>query len=228
MSKEDNKEGKYVKRDVLLIVAFLTLLVGFFAGLVVGYRFDSTSPNHMGSRQVSQMSSNEMPPMQMAAQMPPEQMPPQSGLGGLMPGQFSKMVSGLEKQVAANPDNVQAWGQLGICYASRNEYDKGINACKKALELDPDNADIWTNLGILFSRKGQGAEAVEAFDKAVVLDPSNEKARFNKGSALIGNLKDREAGIAVWEEIVEMNPSAKTPNGQLVKDLIEGFKKQHP
>jgi hypothetical protein len=39
------------------------------------------------------------------------------------------------------------------------------------------------------------------------------------------DLNDVEGAIKIWEELVEINPVAVTPNGQSVEELIQKFKK---
>lgn len=211
---EKDTENKYVKKQTMLLVAFIALVAGFVGGVTVGV-FKSGSDS----------STPTSEPPRHTAQMPHQQMPRQTH--GLSPEHLAKMISGLEKDVSDNPDNVQAWTQLGVSYSFMKQYDKAINAYKKSLELKPDNAKTWTNLGVLLSRNGQGTEAIEAFDKAVEIDPLHEEAIFNKGVAFMANFKDRESGLRVWQELVKMNPSARAPNGQLVKELVENFTKEH-
>ena len=76
-------------------------------------------------------------------------------------------------------------------------------------------------LGIMYRRSGQPQKAIEAFDRAIATDPKHENSRFNKGIVLMHDLNDREGAIAAWEELVEVNPNALTPNGsQPLKEMI--------
>ena len=79
-------------------------------------------------------------------------------------------------------------------------------------------------MGVMYRRSGKPRQAIEAFDKAIEVDPSHEISRLNKGIVLMHDLDDIQGAIKVWEELVKVNPSAKTSTGQLIKDVITGFK----
>jgi tetratricopeptide (TPR) repeat protein len=110
---------------------------------------------------------------------------------------------------------------LGHTYFDMNRYGEAIDAYKKSLELKPDNADVWTDLGVIYRRSGKPTEAVRAFNKAVEINPRHQQSRFNKGIVLMHDLNDPEGALRVWQEPVNINPDARTPNGQSVKELIK-------
>lgn len=126
----------------------------------------------------------------------------------------------LEQEVAANPSSGPAWTRLGNVYYDTDQFAKSINAYNKALEINPNLPEVWSDLGVMYRRNKQPREAIRAFDHALSLNPSNEPARFNKGVTLIYDLKEKAAGLKVWEEMVAKNPNAKAPNGQLMRNVI--------
>jgi cytochrome c-type biogenesis protein CcmH/NrfG len=123
-----------------------------------------------------------------------------------------------------HPENEEAWIQLGNLYFDNHKLDKAIRAYKKSLELNPNNANVMTDMGVMYRRNGQPLKAIEAFDKTITIDARHEIARFNKGIVSMHDLKDHKSAIQVWEELVSVNPLAKTPNGQLVQVMIERLK----
>ena len=134
------------------------------------------------------------------------------------------MAAALEKETAANPDNVEGWIQLGNLYFDNDNFDGAIGAYEKALALTPGNADVWTDLGVMYRRKDQPQKAVEAFDQAIKVDPRHQTCRFNKGVVLLHDLKDMPGAIAAWEELIRINPVATTPSGQSVDELVQQLK----
>lgn len=137
--------------------------------------------------------------------------------------QVDEMTAALEAEVARNPDNLEAWVQLGNIYFDHDEAQKAIVAYEKALALDPKNANLMTDLGVMYRRAGRPEQAVASFDRAVSVDPSHETARFNKGVVLMHDLKDTKGAMAVWKELADINPVFAAPNGQSLDEVIRHY-----
>ncbi len=183
----------YVKRDTMLIVAFVALIVGFLGGVVFG--IFKTTPDAPGG-----------PP---AAAAPPQT------------SELRDRIAAFEKAVEVNPEDGEAWTALGNLYFDTNQFKQAIAAYRKSIELRPGDPNTWTDLGVMYRRDGQPQEALAAFEKAVQIDPLHEPSRFNMGVVRMHDLDDREGALQAWQDLVKVNPSAAAPNGQLVKDLIE-------
>ncbi len=132
----------------------------------------------------------------------------------------------LEAEVTANPENFQTWRQLGNQYYDHNQPEKAIGAYKKALELHSGDADLLTDLGVMYRRTKQPEKAIESFDKAIQMDQAHQPARFNKGIVLQYDLKRTDDAIASWEELLRINPQARTAGGESIRDFIENVKTQ--
>lgn len=140
---------------------------------------------------------------------------------------YTQKAKALEHEVANNPENTNAWIQLGHIYFDMDNYGQAISAYEKSLELNPDNADVLTDLGIMYRRSGQPRKAIEKFDTAVALNPKHETARLNKGIVLMHDLGDREGAIKAWEDLLEINPIAMAGNNQSVDQMIKHYKEGH-
>ena len=200
-TKKENEPG-YIKKETMLIAILIALGVGFLGGATLSsFKF----------KQEETQSFQSMPQqvVQQENKITPEQ---------------ANKISTLEMKTSSNPEDAGAWAQLGNLYFDTNQFGKAINTYKKSLELEPNDPNVWTDLGVMYRRNGQPIQAVEAFDKAIELDPNHEISRLNKGIVLMHDLNDIQGAITVWEELVKVNPAAKTSTGQLIKDVIEGFK----
>lgn len=201
------QEGSgHVKKETMLLVALAALVTGFLAGIVFSVYKAPTSPPATMQRQAG----------------PPQGMPSQQGFSQ---EQANKILA-LEKEVTANPGNVEAWIMLGNIWFDTHKYKKAIKAYAKALELEPNNANVLTDLGVMYRRNGQPKEALASFDKAILVNPKHEVTRFNKGIVLLHDLNDAAGAVKAWEELVRVNPSAMAPNGQPIKEMIEELKKR--
>ena len=201
MAKNIKEDSKTVKKETMLMVASIALVVGFIGGVVFGvYKTGSDKP----------IQQSMIP-------QPAEKEPDVSV-------EKAAQIFQLEKMTKENPDDVAAWTSLGNLYFDTGNHQKAIMAYTKSLALNPNNANVMTDLGIMYRRNGQPKKAVETFDKAAKIDPGHETALFNKGIVLMHDLNDLDGAIHAWEELVKRNPAATSPTGQPVKDLVEKLK----
>ena len=197
MKEQSKTKTGYVKTQTMIGFVCLALVAGFFGGITLTIFKTGSGPPPAG--------------------------PP--GTGGQMPSN-SDHIRALEEEVVRSPENVAAWRQLGNLYFDSDQYQKAIASYQQVLKREPQNADVRSDLGVMYRRNGQPEEAIKAFDLAMAADPGHETARFNKGIVLIHDLKDNENGLRAWEELVNLNPSAKAPNGQSVAELIRQYKER--
>jgi cytochrome c-type biogenesis protein CcmH/NrfG len=203
MKDNKNTRNGYVKKETLLIITGIALVAGFLAGIALTVY--KTGTNSSGQNSVmSQMQANEKTETDS--------------------NKITAEIVELEKMTASSPDDVDAWTRLGNLYFDSNKYDKAILAYNQSLKLKPDNADVLTDLGVMYQRSERPAEAIKNFDKAIEIDPRHEASRFNKGIVLLHDLNDRQGAIKAWEELVKLNPSAKTSGGKLISEMIQQLK----
>ncbi|MBA3008726.1 MAG: tetratricopeptide repeat protein [Proteobacteria bacterium] len=132
----------------------------------------------------------------------------------------------LEQALKENPENVDAWTQLGNLFFDTDRFEDAIGAYEKSLALKPGDPSVLTDMGVMYRRNKNPQKAIESFDLAVAADPSFETARFNKGVVLMHDMEDMAGGIKAWEDLVKVNPMAKAPNGEPVSLLVERMKQQ--
>jgi cytochrome c-type biogenesis protein CcmH/NrfG len=192
MKKNDSN---YLKKETVIIIAVVAMVSGFFCGVIfTAFKSPSSAPQYVGSQS-----------------------------GGQAPdytSQQANQILALQKELTTNPTNGVAWTQLANIYYDTNQYDKAIEAYSKSIELIPDNPNIITDLGVMYRRSGQPGKAVEMFTKAATLDPSHEQSRFNKGVVLLYDFQDTTGAIAAWEDLLQVNPTATSSNGQPMNEII--------
>jgi len=200
MAKKSNIDSaQYVRKETLWLFTLLALAVGFFGGVMFGVFKSDTA------------AVPERP-------APSPARAPDSDRAG--------MIAALEKETSANPNNYEAWVELGNSYFDSDQYEKSIGAYRKALEIKPDNANVWTDMGVMYRRNGNPQQAVDSFDKAIEADPKHEVSRMNKGIVLLHDLQDVDGAIKAWEGLLEINPVAMAPTGRSVDEIIQQLKKQ--
>ncbi|MGB3223309.1 MAG: tetratricopeptide repeat protein [Desulforhopalus sp.] len=134
----------------------------------------------------------------------------------------------LEADVTANPENFESWVRLGHLYYDSNQPEKAIAAYNKSLEFHSGDANLLTDLGVMYRRTKQPEKAIDLFNEAIKKDPAHLPSRFNKGIVLMYDLNDPKEALAAWEELLKINPQAKTASGQPIIEFVEKIKAEQP
>jgi cytochrome c-type biogenesis protein CcmH/NrfG len=201
MAKQTDTIQGYVKKSSLLLACLISAAVGFLGGVVL-----------------SAYKSNSAIPLPASG---PGQQP---ALSQKLSDERAGVIEALQQETTKNPSNINAWIELGNNYFDTDQFEKSIQAYEQALALNPNNANVLTDLGVMYRRSGQPKKAIAAFDKAIAADPKHETARFNKGIVLMHDLNDRKGAMEAWTDLVRINPLAKSPNGLLIKDMVDKLK----
>lgn len=203
MNQNKKTENLAKTQKLVLITSLIYLAVGF----VLGFLVKSLIPGSTGSVRKYTVPTEK------------KSTPPQQSVN------FQKLenIKNLETQLLSDPKNTEAWAMLGHMYFDTNQFQKAINAYKKNLEFKPGDANIWTDMGVMYRRLGNSQEALNCFNKAIELDPTHQQSRFNKGIVLMNDLNKHNEAIKAWEKLIKINPSAKTPNGTFIKDLLKRY-----
>lgn len=210
MAKTEKPGSDFVKKETMLLIGAICLVVGFIGGVAFS-TYKSVSSEPMSPHTHSPQPS----PPQMAQQMGPTEPTPVQ----------MQMIQELETKTADNDQDMAAWIQLGNLYFDTHQFEKAITTYEKYLALDPNNADVWTDLGVMYRRSNLPEKAIEAFDRAIAADPRHETAMFNKGIVLMHDFNDMDGTVKVWEKLVEVNPNALAPGGgQSIKEMVERIK----
>lgn len=214
----DTKKEKMITRQTFYISILISLTLGFLIGTAY------TSFKLADSRQPGM---GHLPPTMMG-NMPKGMPAPEKGAGEDQRPDLATMADPRIREVQAflkeNPDNAQAWIELGNTFFDLDRLGDAINAYGKALSIQPDNPHVLTDLGVMYRRNNEPEKALEAFGKAIAVQPDFETAWFNKGIVYMHDLNDLPKAIEAWEQLVKVNPTARTSGGKLVSELIETLK----
>lgn len=133
-------------------------------------------------------------------------------------------LTNLEAEVTANPNNFTAWTNLGNLYFDTDQPSKAIAAYNKSLLLHKGDANLLTDLGVMYRKDNQPTKALEFFDKAIQENPTHLPSRYNKGIVMLYDFNDKKAAISNWEEMLKIDPQAKSNDGTAIHDLINQVK----
>ncbi len=203
MKKKESVDVQYIKLNTALTIGLVCLVVGFLGGIIYNtYKSGAAAAMY------------QAPPA--AAQAPGPSMTPQQ----------SQRILALEKEVSANPENQNAWVELGNLYFDSGNNQGAIRSYSKYLDFDPTNPNVLTDLGVMYRRNGQPDLALASFEKAMAGNPGHQQSRYNKGIVLMQDLGQPEEAMKAWRELMGLNPDFVLPSGQRLKDMLDSMQKK--
>jgi peroxin-5 len=66
--------------------------------------------------------------------------------------------------VLRDPENAQAWFDLGVKQQANEREDKAIQALRRAVELDPSLLVAWLELAVSYTNEGNRSHAYDAIE----------------------------------------------------------------
>jgi cytochrome c-type biogenesis protein CcmH len=119
-------------------------------------------------------------------------------------------VAALEQRVKDNPQDGEAWAQLGAAHFNAGRFSDAVTAYEKASAIMPKAAGLWSALGesrvMASERDPMPAEAAASFAKAVSLDAKDPRARyFLAGKKDIDG--DTKGALEDWLALLADTPS---------------------
>ncbi|MDF1579572.1 MAG: tetratricopeptide repeat protein [Desulfuromonadales bacterium] len=138
---------------------------------------------------------------------------------------YQRDIAMLEQVVAREPENRNAWIQLGNLYFDSDQPIKSVESYDKALAIDNRDPNVLTDQGVMFRRLGWFDKAVENFTKAVAIQPNHLQAYYNLGIVYRYDLQNFDAAKTAWEKYLSMNPTG--PGADQVREQMQ-FLTTHP
>jgi tetratricopeptide (TPR) repeat protein len=119
----------------------------------------------------------------------------------------SAAIRWLERSVAMDPVNKEAWYYLGRAYYTATRIPEARAAFEHVLRLEPHDARAENNLGLIFESGGKTEDALAAYRSAIDWQkdsaPAAEQPYLNLGSLLV-TLDHPEEAISPLRKAVEL------------------------
>lgn len=113
----------------------------------------------------------------------------------------------LERAVAMEPANKEAWYYLGRAYYTASRLPDARAAFEQVLQIEPRDARAENNLGLIFESGGKTEDALAAYRNAIAWQkenvPSSEQPYLNLGSLLV-TLDRADEAISLLRKAVEL------------------------
>jgi tetratricopeptide (TPR) repeat protein len=127
----------------------------------------------------------------------------------------------LEKE----PENRNAWVQLGNKHFDLDQPMEAIEAYDKALAIEGNDPNVLTDQGIMYRRIGWFKQAIENFSKANKIDPKHPQSLLNLGIVYRFDLEENEKAKDAWLKYLEVDATGATADR--VRTMINHMENGH-
>jgi tetratricopeptide (TPR) repeat protein len=134
--------------------------------------------------------------------------------------QYADAVPLFERATQLEPDNWEAWANLGYVLGELEHWQEELPAVERALTLKPSDAVGWYNKGRALYGLKRNEEALSAYDRALMLDPNNAFTWGNKGNVL-RYLKRYDEALVAYDRSIALgnDPIDWNGKGAVLQDL---------
>lgn len=122
-----------------------------------------------------------------------------------MRGQIAPAVKAMARAVDCDPDNAEAYSNLGLLLKESRRHEEAVVVLQRALELDPKRADAHNNLAVTLLDMNRLAEAEASARAAVAINPKNALAWNTIGVALMGQNRMADA-VDAYRRVLKLEP----------------------
>ena len=123
------------------------------------------------------------------------------------------------------PDNRNAWVQLGNKYFDTDQLMDAVEAYDQALAIDRNDSDVLTDQGIMYRRIGWYQKAIENFLEANKVNPQHTQSLLNLGIVYSFDLEEKERAKEAWLKYLEIDSTSSTADR--VRTMIDHMENGH-
>ena len=122
-------------------------------------------------------------------------------------GDLAGAVELLDGITSEQPDNAEAFYNLGVALKQRDDFDRAEVALRRAVALDSHLSDPPFTLGVVLWQTGRAAEAEQLFKEAIKRNKDSADAHYMLGTLLKTSGRTDEA-LGEFKEAVRLRPDS--------------------
>ncbi len=111
-----------------------------------------------------------------------------------------------KQKIAENPDNAEAYANLGAVYQRQNNFTAALQQYEKAESLNPSNVNTRLNLGTLYQAQKEYDTAIAAYDTILDVNPNFKLAYLYKAQCYRA-LGNKDAAIQNYKLALNLDPT---------------------
>lgn len=124
------------------------------------------------------------------------------------------------QKITANPNDAEAYANLGTIYQKRNDFNAALAQYEKAESINPSNINTRLNMGTLFQAKKEYETAIAAYDTIIDVNPNFKLAYLYKAQCYRA-LGNKEAAMQNYKLALNLDP-----NNQEIKNELFSLQEQ--
>ena len=93
--------------------------------------------------------------------------------------EFDEAITAYKKVIDINPQNPDAYANLGLAFSSCGKLGEALVAYKKAIDINPTAAEFYNNIGVVYYDQGNLHSAMDAFQNALSINCTYREALEN-------------------------------------------------
>ena len=138
-----------------------------------------------------------------------------------------------KKVIKENPNDADAYKNLGFTYYDLHNYTKAIESYKQAIRINPNYVGAYYRyLDVAYSQLNLYKEVVKTYKQAIRINPNDASTYYNLGVAY-GNLSLYKDAIEAYKQAIRIDPNYTNAyyalgvaydELDLYKDAIEAYK----
>ena len=129
------------------------------------------------------------------------------GLKVMKTGHHREAHGYFNKALKIDPDNAEAYMNLGILFNLREDYDQAIRYFQQALQHEEKHKElIYNNLGMVYAKKGDHREALQMFEQALTAGVRSISIYRNIG-ALCMRTGDYNRAVEAYRDAIDHHPT---------------------
>lgn len=121
-----------------------------------------------------------------------------------------QLINDAQRRTASEPDNFDAWVELGNAWYDADMPRQAIEAYDHALTLKPDDSDVLNDQGAMYRQNGDTQRALANFEKALATNPDNLESLYNLGYIYAFDLNRMDRAREFWQRYLEKDGSSET------------------
>jgi tetratricopeptide (TPR) repeat protein len=131
-----------------------------------------------------------------------------SGIAYGMTGNYNMAIADLQHAISLEPDNAEAYNNLGLYYSDKGVLDSSLSALNRAIELKESFPEAWYNKGNAYAKGNAFNEAIDCYTKALQLKQDYTDAQLNIGNCYAA-LQNYQKAIEYYDAVVQKEPYNK-------------------